>query len=72
MEAVQPAVGQTQVVAAGVAEASLSLHVPAPESAFTPLDRFGAITWDYTASGRSTRPLPCARQTIPLKSRDFH
>ena len=36
----------------------LPLHVPALEPAFTPLDRFDTIAWDYGASGHSTRGHP--------------
>ena len=36
----------------------LSLNVPASEPAFTPLDRFDTIAWDYGASAHSTRGHP--------------
>ncbi len=36
----------------------LSLHVPSLEPAFTPLDRFDTIAWDYEASSHSTRGHP--------------
>ena len=43
----------------------LSLHVPASEPAFTPLDRFDTIAWDYGASAHSTRGHPLE----PFRSR---
>ena len=36
----------------------LPLRTPVPEPTFAPLDRFGAITWDYVASAHSTRGHP--------------
>ena len=37
---------------------SLDLAAPDQDPGFTPLDRFGAIAWDYTAAGHSTRGHP--------------
>lgn len=39
-------------------ERSLELTAPDPALCFNPLDRFGAIVWDYIASGMSTRGHP--------------
>ena len=45
--------------------AALALEHPEQETAFAPLDRFTAITWDYAASGHSARGHPLA----PLRRR---
>ena len=39
-------------------ERSLEIDAPDPSLRFTPLDRFGAIAWDYAAAGHSTRGHP--------------
>ena len=39
-------------------ERPLELDAPDPALRFSPLDRFGAIAWDYAAAGHSTRGHP--------------
>ena len=51
--------------------APLALDAPEPEAPFNPLDRFAAISWDYTATGHSTRGHPLAPLRRRLAARDL-
>lgn len=50
-------------------ERSLELTAPDPALRFNSLDRFGAIAWDYTASGMSTRGHPLEPFRLQLSER---